>query len=314
MEKYFLFHKCKNENGQEISRFIATLDSKEEIQKVIDNLKDKEGFCDYSVKCFQTEIYQTDKNNWKNGFAENKTDTSKKTETKPTHERLPKPEKYVPPTSLKDRINKSLQSFEETKAANKEHLDKVLGRNQPEPTPVIKNELEKPCKPAKPRVIDESMKVPPITEIGIMEFNEYNYTISSAKLEIKIIDGEIWLSPEIEASYENKNEELDSAVCDLNFYFNGKFNTHLTDISELKGARFICDTEMQPDSDYSDGAFLYVVEHEEVTEGVLEIIDIDDTNITFRWYGQADVGWNDWFGYAVAFNGTAIATINIEKD
>ncbi len=295
-------------------------DSQEEVQKVINNLKDKEGFCDYSVKCFHTEVYETNGNNWENGFSENTTTKpTDKSDAKPTRERLPKPEKYVPPTSLKDRISASLNSFEETKAANKEHLDKVLGRNQP--VPVV---VPQPKAPAEPREIDESMDVPAVVEVGVMEFNEYEYTIDGGELGIKIKDGEIWLSPEICAEYESDEDEdedfdededemaVDYAVRSLRFYFNGEFNTKLTDISQLKGKKFICDTEMQPDSD--DGAFLYVVEHEEIGEGILEIIDIDDKNVTFRWYGSADVGWNDSFGYGVPFNGTITVPTTIEEE
>lgn len=247
MQKIFLFHKCRRDSGQEVCRFIAMCDSQKEVQKLIDSLKDKKGFCEYSIKCFFTEVCETDKSNWKGGFTDD--GSSDKT------------------------------------------------------TPVKSSNVAKPTK-------SKEIDTPSIVEVGVIELNGYEYKISRGKLNIKINNGEIWLKPVINAKCEN--EEVDYYIRNLGLYFNGEFNTKLTEISQLKGKKFICDTKMSKNIDYSGGAVLYVVEHEKVTEGILEVIDVDDTNVTFRWYGKANVGWNSKFDKNVPFNATVIAPIITE--
>ncbi len=146
--------------------------------------------------------------------------------------------------------------------------------------------------------------------LGICKFSKYDYKIIDARMEVRILDDEIWLCPSFTAEYENPDDELDDEICGVYLYFNGYFNTKIKDMKKLEGCKFKCDSDM-PDG--SDIALIYVVEHEEIHNGTLEIIEVTDTTIKFNWCGEGDVYWDDDFRTNVPFNATVDSKIMIEN-
>ncbi len=138
--------------------------------------------------------------------------------------------------------------------------------------------------------------------LGICKFRNYDYKIIEARMEIDIRDEEIWLCPSFTAEYENENDELDFEICSIYAYFNGDFNTKKKNLQDLVGCKFQCDSDMPDDGDI---ALFYVVEHEDIHNGVLEILEVTDTIVKFNWQGEANVYWDDDFSTDVPFNVTA---------
>ncbi len=146
--------------------------------------------------------------------------------------------------------------------------------------------------------------------LNICKFQKYDYEIIEARMEMKIEDGEIWLSPSFTAEYENEKDEIDYEVSGVYLYFNGYFNTKVKDINALKGCKFQCDSQM-PDN--GDIALIYVVEHEDINNAVLEILDVTEEYIEFNWTGKGDVHWDEDFYTDVPFNATARGKIMLCK-
>lgn len=79
----------------------------------------------------------------------------------------------------------------------------------------------------------------------------------------------------------------------------------MTDISALKGKKFEwTETTNQEDE---DAGWFYVLEHEDVTRGTIEILEVDSDTITYKWTGQANVYWNDEIGSDVPFDAVVVA-------
>ena len=62
-----------------------------------------------------------------------------------------------------------------------------------------------------------------------------------------------------------------------------------------------------------EAGYFYVVEHEDVTSGIIEILKVDKNNITIRWSGTANIFWNSEFGENVPFDTEFTTTIPMQK-
>ncbi len=132
---------------------------------------------------------------------------------------------------------------------------------------------------------------------GKFVLKDIAYDITGTAMFAENADMEIILFPKVEAETKDENVEYEmSSIC---LYHNNGFNTHVSAFEELKGKRFVWDSEYNQDDE--EAGFLCVQEHENVTKGTIEILDVKENLMTIRWSGLANVFWDDKYGENVPF-------------
>ncbi|TVX91523.1 hypothetical protein [Cohnella terricola] len=126
------------------------------------------------------------------------------------------------------------------------------------------------------------------------------YKIKKSHLGARKLNNELILFPEIEAEVNSENIEYDKSAVRL--YHNNGFNTHTSTFEDLKGKKFIWNSHYNENEE--EAGYLYIQEHEEVTKGIIEIIEVDCNKIIFKWSGLANVFWNEKYGQDVPFETT----------
>lgn len=152
------------------------------------------------------------------------------------------------------------------------------------------------------------------------------YDIRSCYVSFGIISDNQHLAMYIDIEAETESEEIDSELSYVRLYHNNGFDIGGKTIRNLKGKRF----EWKKAATYDSGT-LYVLEHEDVTSSVVEILDITKEKIKIRWTGCGNVFWNDEYDTEVPFeaeietampeipnykvlNGMAASVFKLDKD
>ncbi len=137
---------------------------------------------------------------------------------------------------------------------------------------------------------------------------DITYDITDATIRVLNRDMEIILFPEIEA--ETIDEDVEYEMKHVYLYHNNGFNTHVSTFEELKGKKFVWNSEYNQDDE--EAGVLCVQEHEDVTKGMIEILNVEDNLITIRWSGLANVFWDEKYGEDVPFE--TIFTVELPTD
>ena len=130
---------------------------------------------------------------------------------------------------------------------------------------------------------------------GQFILKDITYRVIQASLGAYYQDMELVLFPEVEA--EDDHVEYD--MRHVRLYHNNGFNTHISNFSELCGRKFIWESECNAAEE--EAGTLCVQEHEAVREGTIEILKVENGQITIKWSGKADVGWSRKYGSKVPF-------------
>ena len=145
-------------------------------------------------------------------------------------------------------------------------------------------------------------------EDGRFILKDIMYDVTDVSIYTEFFDSEIIMSIDLEA--ETK-ENVDYEFRRVRLYHEDGFITHTTTFKELKGKKF--DMEFDPDSDENSAGSLCVLEHEDITRGTIEILDVTDDKITIRWSGFANVYANEMYGENVPFDTVFTADIPKKK-
>jgi len=129
------------------------------------------------------------------------------------------------------------------------------------------------------------------------KLRDIEYKVTQANVELIKKENTIYMSIDIYA--ETNDASIDYEIQGVQLYNEG-FNTKAQNISELKGEKFTWDKSIN--SDNEEAGVLNVVEFESVTKGTIEIIDIDEKNITVRWTGTGNIYWSEPFSKDVPFD------------
>ncbi len=136
--------------------------------------------------------------------------------------------------------------------------------------------------------------------------NDITYEIVSSSIALCETNEGIQLFPEVVA----KSGQVEYELSELRLYHNNGFQTGVKKIAELAGKKFVWE------EDYNDkgeeAGFLYVLEHENVTEGTIEIMDVSSNEITLKWTGKANVFWDEVFDAEVPFE--TVARMKLPKE
>lgn len=126
---------------------------------------------------------------------------------------------------------------------------------------------------------------------------DVEYEIKSATVELFKEDSEIKMSINVSANTSDKS--IDYEISDLQLYNEG-FNTKVQNIEELKGKSFVWERSIN--SEDEEAGVLNMVEFENVTKGTIEIVDIDEKNITIHWVGEGNIYWKEPYSKNVPFD------------
>ena len=128
------------------------------------------------------------------------------------------------------------------------------------------------------------------------KLNGLEYTVESCSVSFDIIPYNQHLKMYIAISARTENNQIDSELQYVRLYHNSGFDIGGKTIRNLKGKRF----EWKKASNWNGGT-LYVLEHEDVTSGIIEILDITADAIKIKWTGCGNVFWNNEYGKDVPF-------------
>ncbi len=122
------------------------------------------------------------------------------------------------------------------------------------------------------------------------------YDIDSCYVAFDISPNNEHLIMYIDIEAQTENDDIDYDLQYVRLYHNNGFDIGAKTLRNLKGKRF----EWKNASNW-DGGTMYVLEHEDVTSGVIEILDVTADTIRIRWTGCANVFWNEEYDEDVPF-------------
>lgn len=141
------------------------------------------------------------------------------------------------------------------------------------------------------------------------KLNNVDYNISNCS--VRLYNENSGIRMHIEVNAETKNEEIDYELRNISLYHDNGFNTNVQEVKQLENKKFVWDN---PNNDKNEEAgCLYVVEHEDVTKGTIEILKVDNNSITVHWSGLANIFWDSEFGANVPFDTEFTATIPAQR-
>ncbi len=115
----------------------------------------------------------------------------------------------------------------------------------------------------------------------------------------------------IEVNAETKNQEIDFELRNVSLYHNNGFNTNVQDIKQLENKKIVWDISNNGKDE--EAGYFYVLEHEDVTKGTIEILKVDNNSITIHWSGLANIFWDSEFGANIPFETEFTAPLPIQK-
>lgn len=142
---------------------------------------------------------------------------------------------------------------------------------------------------------------------GKIRLKDIVYDITDTYCSVSSRNGEIYLSLDTDAECSDENVEYE--LCSARLYHEDGFNTHASSLEELKGRKFVWNSEENADGE--EAGTLYVLEHEYLSSGTIEITDVSDGFMTIYWSGLANVYWSEEYGSDIPFE--AEFTVKLPK-
>lgn len=142
---------------------------------------------------------------------------------------------------------------------------------------------------------------------GKIRLKDIVYNITDTYCSASSRNGEIYLFPDTDAECSDENVEYELRSARL--YHENGFNTFASSFEELKGKKFVWDSEENADGE--EAGTLYVLEHEYLSSGTIEITDVSDGFMTIYWSGLANVYWSEEYGSDIPFE--AEFTVKLSK-
>ena len=142
-------------------------------------------------------------------------------------------------------------------------------------------------------------------ETGYFILNGVQYKIVGSSISVHETNEGILLFPEITA----KNNQVECELSEIYLYHNNGFQTGVKKIADLTGKKYVWEEACNDKGE--EAGFLYVLEHEDVTEGTIEVMAVNRNDLTLKWTGKANIFWNDVFGADVPFE--AVVQMRLPK-
>ena len=132
-----------------------------------------------------------------------------------------------------------------------------------------------------------------------MFFKLRNIEYEIVKTSVRLNKKDTGLHMDINIFARINDEKIDFELREIEIYIES-FNTNVHNIEDLKNKKFVWN-DIVNDKNESAGV-LNIVEYEDVTKGIIEILKVDNDNITIHWNGTANVFWNAEYRDNVPFD------------
>jgi hypothetical protein len=144
-------------------------------------------------------------------------------------------------------------------------------------------------------------------EVESMYFRLKNveYNVESCSVQFGIVPDNQTLKMYIEIDAKTDSDIIDHELQEVKLYHNNGFEIGGKTLRNLKGKIF--EWEKSVNQLGEEAGSLYVLEHENVTRGIIEILDLTKDKIWIKWTGFANVYWDNEFADNVPFE-TVIET------
>lgn len=126
---------------------------------------------------------------------------------------------------------------------------------------------------------------------------DYNVERCSVSFDIEPSNQKLIMFIEIDA--KSNDESIDHELRNVYLYHNNGFQIGGKTLNKLNGKAFVWDKNRN--SIGEEAGTMCVLEHENLTSGTIEILDITKDTIKIKWSGLANIYWNDEFGENVPF-------------
>lgn len=127
-----------------------------------------------------------------------------------------------------------------------------------------------------------------MTMKGTLTLGDLIYDVYETRAFVQKQNLELYLSLDIYASFRVKCKRGDkSYLSDLQLFHDRSFNTHVTSYQELKGKKYVWESEFNEDG--INAGCLNIVEYDSVMKSTIEILDVNGNELTVHWTGTGGV-------------------------
>ena len=131
------------------------------------------------------------------------------------------------------------------------------------------------------------------------KLNNYEYNITSSSVSFDLVPENQTLRMFIDVDASTDNEDVEYELQNIRLYHNNGFRIGVKDVKRIKGKKFEWLENVNKRGE--EAGTMCVLEHEDISSGTIEILDVTNDMIKIRWNGLANIFWDDEFGENVPF-------------
>ena len=128
---------------------------------------------------------------------------------------------------------------------------------------------------------------------------DVEYTVKTASVSFGLNPSNQNLKMYISIEAESDSKSIDFELSNVILYHNNGFDIGGKTLRNLNGKRF--EWKNAENNFGEEAGSIYVLEHEEITSGVIEILDVTKDTIKIKWTGKGNIFWNDDYYKDVPF-------------
>lgn len=143
----------------------------------------------------------------------------------------------------------------------------------------------------------------------MFRLKDYEYEVTSCSVAFDLDPDDQTLCMFIDIDANAVSEDMEYELRSIRLYHNNGFRTGVKNVKYLKGRTFKWTEEFN--SRDEEAGTMYVVEHENISSGTIEIVDVTKESISIKWNGLANIYWDDEFGENVPFETEVVAQLPV---
>ena len=141
----------------------------------------------------------------------------------------------------------------------------------------------------------------------VLKIKDVEYEIVTAYVSLRDSAKDYCMSIDIFA--RTKDEKIASEIKEVQLYIDA-FHTNVHSVEELVHKKFVWDSTENLNQEAA--GVLNIIDFEDVTKGTIEVLKVEDHNITIHWNGTGNIYWDNEFGKDVPFDTEFTTEFSIE--
>ncbi len=141
----------------------------------------------------------------------------------------------------------------------------------------------------------------------VLKIKDIEYEIVNCSVSLRDCENDYCMGIDVFA--RTNVENIDPEIREVQLYID-PFHTNVHTLDELAQKKYFWNSTVN-DRLESAGT-INVVEYEDITSGVVEVVRIEDREITIRWKGCGNIRWNEEFDRDVPFDMEFKTTVAFE--